>query len=38
MMMEGQKWTSICPHQGCMCAEGAKDTQEIKIGGGEFFQ
>ena len=33
MRMEGQKWTSFCPDQGCMYAEGAKDIQELNSGG-----
>ena len=24
MRMEGQKWTSFCPDQGCLCAEGGE--------------
>ena len=35
MSMEGQKWTSLCHDQGCLCAEGGQhNTHEINSGGG----
>ena len=24
MRMEGQKWASLCPDQGCVCAKGGE--------------
>ena len=36
MRMEGQKWTSLCPDQGCLCAKGGERHTGNKLGGGGY--